>query len=153
MKIEIVEATIDHALDLAPRLRQDDKWEIMCSCGLTSVNALTQAVQFSKLAWTALLDGRPEIMWGAAEFPPDHSMGIAWLLSSEEMYKIPGRFQKEAVIYLNKLFETFDTLFNYVAAVNIKSQRWLEVCGFTAVGRDEHYGVGKQPFILYSRTI
>ena len=153
MKIEIRPANIDDALDLAPRLRRDDKWEVMCSSGLNSVDALTQSIQFSEQCWTAHLDDRPEIIWGVCKFPPNPKMGIVWLLSSEEMYKIPGRFVKESIRYVNKMFENFDTLFNYVAAVNIKSQRWLESLGFEAKARIEEYGVGKQPFILYARTI
>ena len=152
MKVEIVQATVEHAKDLAPRLRRDDKWEVMCSSGLHSLDALTQSVQHSTMAWVALLDGRPEIMWGACRFPPDPSMGIVWLLSSEEMYRIPGRFVKESHIYVSKMFETFNTLFNYVYAGNMPSRKWLESMGFDAIKRDEEYGVGKQPFILYTRS-
>ena len=153
MKIEIRPANIDDALDLAPRLRRDDKWEVMCSSGLNSIDALTQSIQFSEMCWTALLDNRPEIIWGVCKFPPDPSMGIVWLLSSEELYKIPGRFHRESVKGIAKMHESFDTLFNYVAAVNMKSRKWLESLGFTARETIEQYGVGKQPFILYARTI
>ncbi|KKK51961.1 hypothetical protein LCGC14_3109710, partial [marine sediment metagenome] len=140
MEIEIVKATEEHAKDLAPRLRRDDKWEVMCSSGLNSLDALTQSVHFSTMAWTALLDGVPEIMWGAATFPPNPSMGIVWLLSSEELYRIPGRFMKETAIYLSKMLEVFDTLFNYVHIGNIKSIKWLEANNFQAVETIEKMG-------------
>ena len=153
MEIEIRPANIDDALDLAPRLRRDDKWEVMCSSGLNSVDALTQSIQFSEMCWTALLDGRPEIIWGVCKFPPNPKMGIVWLLSSEEMYKIPGRFVKESIRYVNKMLNVFPTLFNYVYANNMPSRKWLESMGFEAKERIEEYGVGKQPFILYARTI
>ncbi len=152
MEIKIVPATEEHAIDLAPRLRRDDKWEVMCSSGLASLPALTQSVQFSDYCWTALLDGRPEIMWGVCKFPPDPSMGIVWLLSSEELYRIPGRFMKETAIYLSKMLKVFDTLFNYVHTGNIKSIKWLEANSFQAVETVEKYGVGKQPFTLYARS-
>jgi len=152
MDIKIVPATIDHALDLAPRLRRDDKWEVMCSSGLNSVDALTQSIQFSEVCWTALLAGRPEIIWGVCKFPPDPSMGIVWLLSSEEMYRIPGRFVRESHIYVSKMLGVFDTLFNYVHIDNMASRKWLERLGFEEKERVSEYGVGKQPFILYART-
>ncbi len=149
--VSIVPATLEHARLLAPRLRRSDRLEVMYSSGLNALDSLTQSIQFSKVCWTALIDGRPEICWGACEFPPNHSMGIVWLLSSEELYRIPGRFVRESKIYVSKMLETFDTLFNYVHAVNMKSQKWLENMDFEAKGRIEEYGVGKQPFILYVR--
>ncbi len=152
-KISIIPATVHHALDLAPRIRRDDKWEVMCSSGLNSVDALTQSIQFSEMCWTALLDGRPEICWGVCKFPPNPSMGIVWLLSSEEMYKIPGRFVRESHTYVDKMLKVFPTLFNYVYVGNMPSRKWLENMGFAASERIEEYGVGKQPFLLYSRTI
>lgn len=152
MKIEIVQATEKHAKDLAPSIRREDKWEVMCSSGLNSHDALTQSVQFSRIAWTALLDGKPEIMWGAAPFPPKEGWGIVWLMSSEEMYRIPKRFLVESVRYVDKMFDIFDTLFNYVHVENMKSRKWLEALGFKAIHLDPTYGVAKVPFILYSRT-
>jgi len=79
-------------------------------------------------------------------------MGIVWLLSSEEMYKIPGRFVRESHIYVSKMLELFNTLFNYVYVENMPSRKWLERMGFTARETVEQYGVGKKPFILYART-
>jgi len=150
--VGIITATLEHAADLAPRLRRDDKWEVMVSSGLNSLDALTQSIQFSEMAWTAMLNGKPEICWGVCKFPPDPSMGIVWLLSSEELYRIPGRFMKETAIYLSKMLEVFDTLFNYVHIGNIKSIKWLEANNFQAVETIEKYGVGKQPFTLYARS-
>ena len=153
VRIEIRPANIDDALDLAPRLRRDDKFEVMCSSGLNSVDALTQSIQFSEMCWTALLDDRPEIMWGVCKFPPDPSMGIVWLLSSEEMYRIPNRFWRESISYVSKMNEYFSTLFNYVHEGNTASRKWLTKLGFEEKARVERYGVGKQPFILFARTI
>lgn len=154
MKIEIVPATPDHAHLLAPNLRQSDKNEVMASGGREPLEALLRSVELSnpETCWTALLDGHPEIMWGAAPMPQD-GVGCVWLLSSEEMYQIPGRFLFESVQYVEKMFQTFDTLFNYVHATNIKSQQWLENLGFTAIAREEEYGVAKEPFILFARSI
>ena len=152
MEVEIVQATIEHAADLGPRLRRQDKLELMYSCGLGGKDALTESVHFSKFCWIALIDGVPEVMWGVAEHPVDNSLGIIWLLSSEEMYKIPGRFIRESHSYVSMMLKHFDTVFNYVHAENIKSLKWLEKLGFIAGERIEEYGVGKQPFILYARS-
>lgn len=154
MEIEIRPAMNMHAILLAPKLRKADLKELELSCGLDPLEALTRSIQMSTPnCWTALLDGQPEIMWGAAPSAYSTTAGVAWLLSSDEMYKIPGRFLKESVTYMTKLFEIYDTLFNYVHADNMKSRQWLENMGFNVLARNEEYGVGKVPFLLYSRTI
>lgn len=157
MKIEIVEATVEHARDLAPRLRDQDKAEVFASGGYSPEHALVASVNSSTVAWTALLDGVPHIMWGAASFDYDttdeHLTGIVWLLSSDVMYQIPERFIQESVNYVSKMFETFDTLFNYVHAANIKSQQWLQMLGFKSYGNEENYNGRGETFILYARSI
>lgn len=153
MEIKIVQSTYQHAIDLAPVLRKSDVNEVMASGGMTPLEALASSVHHSEVCWTALLDGQPHIMWGAARVPtPNGSMGVVWLLSSEEMYKITGRFIAESKNYVYEMFQTFDTLFNYVHAANIKSQQWLKMLGFDAVEYEAEYGVAKEPFILFART-
>jgi len=156
VKIEIVNATLDHAYDLAPKLRTSDADEVMASGGHTPLEALELSVTLSDPAtcWTALLDGEPEIMWGAAPYTdaPTGNHGIVWLLSSNEMYKIPGRFMKESAEYVSIMLKHFDSLHNFVSVNNIRSQQWLEGLGFLACDRDETHGVAKTPFILYAKA-
>ena len=152
MKIEIVPATAEHARLLAPNLRQSDKEEVMASCGNEPLEALLRSVELSQVCWTALLDDRPEIMWGAAPYPLDDSWGIVWLLSSDRMYEVPGRFLEESDNYVNKMLETFSTLFNYVDARNTKSRMWLKRLGFEEMPRVESYGHAGLPFIPFVRS-
>lgn len=156
MNIEIVHATYEHALGLAPKLRTEDENEVMASGGFTSLEALLASVYHSdtRTCWTALLDGEPEIMWGAAPFKdaPSGNHGIVWLLSSYRMYEIPGRFLKESAEYVSIMLTHFDSLHNHVDVMNIKSQQWLDALGFLACSRDEKYGVAQTPFILYCKA-
>lgn len=156
MRIEIVKATREHAHGLAPKLRKSDAKEVMASGGYSPLDALLQSVEYSDpdSCWTALLDGEPSIMWGAAPFlsADEGEHGVVWLLSSDEMYKIPGRFLQESKHYVGYMLEKFDTLHNWVDATNIKSQQWLEALGFRACLRENEHGVAKIPFILYARA-
>lgn len=156
MHIDIVEATVDHARTLAPYLRERDAAEVWASGGLSPEQALLASVSASEVAWTAMLDGDPHIMWGAAHYEYDCRerirRGVVWLLSSDEMYRIPGRFIMESHNYVAEMFKHFDQLFNFVHANNVKSQQWLEKLGFEALGRDNNYGHAGEPFILYSRS-
>ena len=153
MKIEIVPATVEHARDLAPRLRQQDKDEVWASGRHDPESALVSSVEVSEVCWTALLDDTPEIMWGAARYPIEGNYGVVWLLSSEEMYRIPGRFLHESEVYVSKMHESFDTLFNYVHAANIKSQRWLLGLGFHKVSVHPNFNGNGETFILFARSI
>ncbi len=156
MDIQIVPATPEHAIALAPKLRQADKDEVFASGGHTPERALVMSVNVSDVAWTALLDGEPEIMWGASSYDysprEDHLMGIVWLLSSDRMYEIPGRFIEESHNYVSKMFETFDTLFNYVHAENTKSRAWLRRLGFQDYGAEENYNGRGETFHLFARS-
>lgn len=155
MKIEIVPATVDHARDLAPRLREHDKDEVWASGGHSPEAALVRSVEASTLAWCALLDGRPEIMWGCAAMPHDgrHGRhGIVWLLSSDEMYRVPGRFMEESFNFVSIMLDVFDSLSNYVHAANVRSQRWLLKLGFHKVGVSENHNGRGGTFILFSRS-
>jgi len=153
MKIEIVQAVSKHAHFLAPFLRQQDKNEVLASGGRDPLEALLRSVELSDpdMCWTALIDGYPEVMWGVAGNPDNPSVGCVWLLSSEEMYKHKRRFLLESASYVSKMQSRYDTLFNYVHAVNTTSQKWLLSLGFTAHERVEEYGVAKEPFILFAR--
>lgn len=152
MQIEIVQATEEHAVSLAPRLRTADLDEVWASGRLTGEEALTKSVRLSTLAWTALFDGEPEVMWGVAEYPlRDHSLGIVWLLSSEAMYEAKRRFLEESPIYVSIMNELFDTIFNYVHAKNIKSQRWLLSLGFHKVSVHPNFNGNGETFILFAK--
>lgn len=152
MRIEIVPATVAHARDLAPRLREQDQDEVWASGRLDAESALVQSIEASEVCWTALLDGSPEIVWGAARYPIEGNFGIVWLLSSDEMYRIPGRFLHESEVYVAKMHETFDTLFNYVHAANVKSQHWLLNLGFHKVSVHDNYNQFGETFILFARS-
>lgn len=152
MEIEIVQATEDHAISLAPRLREADLDEVWASGRHTGLEALTKSVKLSTLAWTALFDGQPEVMWGVAEYPiRDGSFGIVWLLASDRMYEVRGRFLEESKNYVSTMNEVFDTIFNYVHAGNIKSQRWLLSLGFHKVSIQPDFNGNGETFILFAK--
>lgn len=152
MQIEIVQATEDHAISLAPRLREADLDEVWASGRHTGLEALAKSVKLSTLAWTALLDGEPEIMWGVAEYPVrDGSFGIVWLLSSDRMYEVKGRFLEESKNYVSVMNEVFDTIFNYVHAANVKSQKWLLGLGFHKVSVHDNFNENGETFILFAK--
>jgi hypothetical protein len=151
MRIEIVPACLMAALALAPLMREADRNEVRASVGMQPLEALTFAVNVtpSALGWTALGDGHPICMWGAAPHPEDADLGVVWLLGSDDIYKVRKRFLIESRTYVRQMHEWFPVLANYVDARNVTSQKWLEWLGFRAAHTDPHYGVERRPFILY----
>ncbi len=151
-QIEIVPATVEHAESLAPRLREADLDEVWASGRHTGEEALTKSVKLSTLAWTALFDGQPEVMWGVAEYPVrDGSFGIVWLLSSPRMYEVKGRFLEESKNYVAVMNAAYDTIFNYVHAANIVSQKWLLSLGFHKVSVHPDFNGNGETFILFAK--
>ena len=153
MNIEIVPATHEHAVDLAPRLRADDRHEVWASGGRTPVEALLASLKASDpdMCWAATCDGKCEIMWGVAR-DTDH-IGFVWLLGSDWIYTIKRRFWRESIRYVSRMHTRYMLLTNYVHHDNAASIRWLEIMGFEPRDRVEEFGVGKEPFIRYELCV
>lgn len=130
---QIVPAAREHIPYLADRMREADRREIWASHRHTPTEALTGALVASTRAWSALIGGRPEIMWGVA---PAGSLlsrtGCPWLLASPALENQVGwEFRRWSRYYVERMQTGFDRLENCVAADNLISRRWLAWCGFT----------------------
>lgn len=152
MTIEIVPATYEHAIQLAPFMRDEDSQEVMASGGFTPLEALTISVYVSDvdMKWTALEDGEPIVMWGCAG---DSSMdvGVVWLLGSDRIKKIKKRFWQESEAYVEIMQERYSLLYNFVDERNKTSMAWLTKLGFHGAKRVAEYGHHHIPFILFMR--
>ena len=149
--IEIVTATLEHALELSKNLRQSDIEEIADSSGRTPEDALKTAYEISNplLRWTALMGGKPIVMWGAAS-SEDPRVGSAWLLASNDIYKIKKRFLQECPKYIALMHFHHPFLFNWVSCQHRASLTWLHDLGFKVTGFDPRYGKGKKPFLMFT---
>ena len=125
---------------LAPRLRYEDKREILDSTGLNPYQALTECFNCSDVSLT-IVDTKniPVGIFGVSED------GAIWLLATPEIKRIRFSFLRESRKVVNLLNKKYTLLWNYVDCRNNLHLRWLKWCGFSFL-RKVKYGVNQKPF-------
>ena len=125
---------------LAPRLRYEDKREVLDSVGLTPYQALTDGFNLSQICLT-IVDTKniPVGMFGVSED------GAIWLLASPDIKRIRFSFLRESRKVVNLLNYKYKILWNFVDCRNELHLRWLKWCGFKFL-RKINYGVNQKPF-------
>lgn len=112
-------------------MRQADREEIDAISGRTPVEALRLSFQKSTRAWTGLVNGRPEVMFGAGDINILTGVGAAWLLGTDAVEVHQRRFLRESLHWRDQLFERYSVLRNFVDTRNVVSIRWLRWLGAT----------------------
>jgi len=136
-----IRKTISEDIDyLAPRLRYEDKREILDSVGQNPYQALRDGFNNSQICLTIVDDKDiPVGMFGVG------SEGNIWLLASPEIKRIRFSFLRESKKVVNLLNKKYQILWNYVDCRNNLHLRWLKWCGFSFL-RKINYGVNQKPF-------
>ncbi len=131
MTLEIIPAHADHIPDIAARMRAADVAEVMASSGSTPEDALSYSLAHSSMAWTVCVDGRPEIMFGAADLNILTATGAPWMLGTDAIFDIScGLFRRQSLHWKTQLLTRYAVLTNYVDDRNTASKRWLTWMGF-----------------------
>lgn len=128
--VSIVEATPEHALDLAPRIRPEDAAEVMASGGYSPIQALEMSMSISLISLTLLIDGKPAAMFGLAKSKLDEGVGFPWLLTTDLIAKHQKTFFGMCAPALAEMLEVFPTLVQLVDQRYAAALRWLERLGF-----------------------
>jgi len=143
-------ATLAHAKDLGPRLRQADRDEVKAGSGMDAAEVLLVAVAHAKQADAWFMEGRLVAISGISGSLVDTSAGVIWMLASDELDQFPKQFMKGRRQYVRDLLKGYDMLFNFVDNRNTKAQKWLQWLGFT-LGEPRPFGVAGllfRPFTL-----
>ena len=144
MELGRAAATRDHALELAPRLRQSDRAEILAASGMDPEESLVKGVEQSRRTEAWLLDGRVVAITGVADSDrPNY--GIIWMLASDEADLIHKKLLRGNREHVSELLQGYRMVFNFVDERNSKAQRWLAWLGFT-FGSPQPHGVSGLPF-------
>lgn len=130
VEIEIIPATPAHIRTIARRMRQADRDEVFAVSRLTPGQALCKSLRKSSQAWTAMINGRPEIMFGVGDLNILAGVGAPWLLGTEAVEEHYVAFLRGSVEWRNQLLRRYETLRNFVDARNRASIRWLRWLGF-----------------------
>ena len=144
--IRVVPAKACHIRTIARRMRQADRDEIEAAAGKTPGAALTYSLRKSTHAWTALIDGRPEMMFGVGDINILTGVGAPWLLGTDAVELHYVSFLRQSVSFRDQLLRRYPIMRNFVDDRNRISKRWLEWLGAKFSDPVE---VGGYPFRMF----
>ena len=147
-RIEVVSADVSHIASVAERMRSADIAEVLAASGRSPHEALEVSLRKSAFAWTALIDGRPEVMFGAGDLNILTLTGVPWLLGTDAVETNYRQFLRRSVDWRDQLLRRYDVLRNVVDDRNEVSKRWLRWMGFT-IGDPVAVGVHGEMFRLF----
>ncbi len=145
-------ATPADALDIAHRLRPEDRAEAIAATGGDPRFLLPLAVQGGREVLVAGLqsNNRPEILFGVDPIPGVARAGLIWLLSTPEIYDHPVEFVMRTRELLDGFHERYDLLTNFMDERNTRHLKWLKWMGFKLIRRVECFGAQNLPFIEFA---
>lgn len=129
-EITIVPASPVHIGPIATRMRDADRIEC-AALGNSPKQALRAGLASSSPAWTALVDGRAEAMFGLVVTSALGGEGQPWMLGSDAIYAHPRAMLRRGPHFLATMFDATPRLSNLVAADNARAIRLLRRWGFT----------------------
>ncbi len=112
-------------------MRQADRDEVFAASGRTPAQALVFSLRKSSLAYTAIINGVPEVIFGAGDLNVLTNTGAPWLLGTDAVTKHYVAFLRGSVHWRGQLLRRYSTLRNLADDRNAASKRWLKWLGFT----------------------
>ncbi|QND53460.1 DUF2833 domain-containing protein [Phyllobacterium sp. 628] len=128
--IQIVPARASHVRTVARRMRKADRDEVSAASGRLPADALIYSLRKSSVAWTALIDGVPELMFGVGDLNVLAGVGAPWLLGTDAVEKNYVAFLRGSVDWRDQLLRRYPVMRNFVDVRNQASIRWLRWLGF-----------------------
>lgn len=151
--IEVIPAKASHVRTIAKRMRKSDADEVMAASGKSPGAALVYTLRKSTKAWTALVDGRPEVMFGVVDISILAGVGAPWLLGTDAVEKHYVAFLRQSVWFRSQLLSDYSVLKNFVDVRNKASIRWLKWLGFSFHDPFEYRGYTFRLFELRSDDV
>lgn len=112
-------------------MRAADRDEVLAASGRSPAGALAFSLRKSSCAWTAVIDGRPEVMFGAADLNVLAGIGAPWLLGTAAVDRHYVAFLRRSVWWRDQLLRRYPVMRNVVDDRNTVSKRWLQWLGFS----------------------
>lgn len=138
--IEIVPARASHIRRIASVMRQADRDEIEAATGRDALPVLSASFRRSSICMVALVDGQPEVIFGAGDLSVLTGLGAPWLLGSDVIERHWREFLRLSVHWLAQLLKRYAVLRNIVDCRNTVAIRWLRWLGFDFSEPFDHRG-------------
>lgn len=129
-RVTVVPAQRRHINGIANRLRDIDREEC-AAMGRSGKSALRIGHATSAQAWTALVDGRPEAMFGVVIEDLISGLGTPWFLGTAEVYRHARELLTWGPTFVAQISDSSRRLGNVVSAKNHSAIRLLERWGFS----------------------
>jgi hypothetical protein len=142
-------ATVEDALDLAPRLREEDKKELL-AIGMTVEESLLEGVHSPDPCYVAVDDeGVPQIIFGT--HPSDeHFLGFIWMVGTDAVKTHWIQVLRETRPWIERIRGHYTVLANAVHADNEVHIKWLRWAGFAFLRKIEING---HEFLEFAKLI
>lgn len=127
--IRVIPARPEHLRTIARRMRKADRDEVFAASGKSPREALAYSMRRSAAAWTGLIDGKPEVMFGVADLNVLTQTGAPWLLGTDAVEEHYVAFARRSIRFRDQLLARYAVLRNFVDVRNETSIRWLEWLG------------------------
>ena len=134
---------------LAPRLRNEDKQEIIASTGLKPYEALLKGYLENVIVFTIVnTKNKPVGIFGINDC--GNGLGAIWLVATNKLKDIQYPFLRENKKVIDFLNTKYKILWNFVDCRNSLHIKWLKWCGFKFINKQK-YGVLNKPFYEFIR--
>ena len=141
--------TLEDIKYLAPRLRYEDKREILASTGLLPYEALLKGYLENVIVFTIVNKKNiPVGIFGVNDC--GRGVGAIWLLASEDLTTAQISFLRQCRDVVKVLNTKYKILWNFVDCRNSLHIKWLKWCGFKFINKQK-YGVLNKPFYEFIR--
>ena len=137
--VDLVPARPAHVGTIAHRMRAWDRIEVEAA-GKSPRRALRLAMRDSLWTLTAVIDGKPEAMFGVVPVSLVESLGVPWFLGTERIYDQGRSMLTKGRDVIAHMRRTFSHLENVVAADNARAIRMLRAWGFSVGDQREWHG-------------
>ena len=117
--------------------------------GYSPKQALREGIVASSLCLTALLDGRPEAMFGLVVRSALAGEGTPWMLGTEAIYDHPRAMLRWGPGFVATMLDSTPVLSNLVAVDNVRAIRFLRWLGFTI--REDRMMFAGTEFVTFSK--
>lgn len=138
-RVEVVPARITHVGPIASRIRAIDRLECE-AMGQSPKHALRQGFRLSDHCWTALVDGRPEAMFGAITWSALDRRSTVWFLGTDEVYRHGRELLAWGPGLIARAVDSSRWAGNLVSSANGKAIRLLQRWGFTVEPEEQMVG-------------
>lgn len=143
--VKIVPARGKHCRSIGRRMRAADVEECRALAGLSPLDGLRLSMKRSR-AFTVVIGGRPEAMFGTSDLNVLAGIGSVWMLGTDEVDRRPKALLRLSPEWVRKLLARYDVLRNVVSVDNAASIRWLTWLG---AAFSEPITVGGTSFVLF----